>query len=87
MSHDENQNEGLETPAFERSKSAARTRIVIDGYGQPDTSVDVKEPYRTVRGRLNEARTHFEVTLSGRGVANTKMLISVANIKSVQELN
>lgn len=73
-------NENLETPAFERKRNAPRTSIQMND----DTeAIGVLEPYRTVKRRMTEARTHFEVTCAANRM---KMWISAFEVKMIWEI-
>lgn len=79
-----NNNEDLETPTFQRKKSVAKTKIflVTDNEYEEGVGISVLESYRTVKRLMNEARTHFEVTLTHK----RKVLIMVEAVKSILEL-
>lgn len=67
-------------------KKVARTRIALSEFSGNSEVIDVLEPFRTVRSRMNEARTHFEVTVYGQGTKSVKMLLQVDSVKTVEEL-
>ena len=79
---DTNPAEKMTSPVYSRTKKyGARCLIFLSGNSKP---VEVVQPYRTIRGRMNEARTHFEVTIAGPQLR--KMLIAIGVVQTVFEV-